>query len=29
MDIITLAWVALIAFFMGSLALTVWGRGGF
>ncbi|MGA7953965.1 MAG: cytochrome b6-f complex subunit PetN [Gloeobacterales cyanobacterium] len=28
MSIITLGWTALILFFVGSIALTVWGRGG-
>ncbi|WP_218082904.1 cytochrome b6-f complex subunit PetN [Anthocerotibacter panamensis] len=28
MDLFTLGWVALIIFFVFSLALTVWGRGG-
>lgn len=29
MDIVTVGWVVLLAFFASSLALTVWGRGGF
>ncbi|WP_287130461.1 cytochrome b6-f complex subunit PetN [Candidatus Cyanaurora vandensis] len=29
MDIVTIGWIALILSFMTSLALTVWGRGGF
>jgi len=24
-----IGWIALIAFFSSSIALTVWGRGGF
>ncbi|MBC8122399.1 MAG: cytochrome b6-f complex subunit PetN [Gemmatimonadaceae bacterium] len=27
--IVTIGWVALMAFFIGSIAMVVWGRNGF
>ncbi|MBC7882062.1 MAG: cytochrome b6-f complex subunit PetN [Anaerolineae bacterium] len=27
--IVTVAWVALMVFFVGSIAMVVWGRNGF
>ncbi|WP_038025955.1 cytochrome b6-f complex subunit PetN [Synechococcus sp. PCC 7336] len=28
MDIVTIGWIAVMAFFVFSLAFLVWGRGG-
>lgn len=29
MDILTLGWVGMLALFTWSIAMVVWGRGGF